>query len=1032
MSSIYRNGAPIAVGEKFIKFKSGVRGNVTDYTLNVLANILRDANQPYLIITSLQRTPRQQASAMYNNIVSKGVASQYNLYGSGGDAIINVYVSEKAKSSTPTEIKNAMTSAIVTNDWQYDHRADGITKAVVDISFRELKSIGTMTVSLQKWKNKGVVSKFIDESDHFHVEIPQKNSDGTNKASENTSSVNRIDGINIVANKFQSSSKYSGKFLSDLTDSIESSPIYGSDPLAISRYEYEGKSNNERLWSVLPLEYKKLIGQNDGSYNSNVVYPLTRLSIIYIPSSEIYTIPEDELVKGGNQDSTGSQTSHKSGSKIKEYSSNITLMQSKEGKYYPKVLKYMSADPGFTPLNKFSESNIKDIYPRLRVHVWSRILHNQTGNGYIDVTSDIVSLSVNSTMEGTEITIQLASCIGRIVSENNDLNVWSKDDSVGSINLGNINRPDSQKDGRSNEVFGINYIRNNQYYEKILQQNDMVFIRFEELISDINTGISIEDLVTKGWHDSIGLLDYVNVKSNASNTDVSIDVVGRDLTKMFIEDNSFFNTYSIGHAESLYGGDVGSNSRFGDNVFLDVDALMAKSIKESLEFIFHRISSIGYVPDEIFNLFRGLTKVSVVTKKDGKNISEVRPSKGAWQLVKFWIDENISDIRLVDDSVSRPNGSIWDLMKKVCQDPFIEIFTETLGTQFYVIVRKPPFEQKILTKIVEDLQPYQEEYLNEVEASNRYVKYLDCLKANRDKPAEGESYNDIINTKKLARGEFARGAGLEDFKQNGLAFQDDSESNCSEELRKADDAIYPTMINVLDSDVLSESLMQTQTAYSWYQVTDKGNFAGHSVVLSHIPAVYFDEYAQIFGNRKLDVVNNYSDYKFFDNKNKDKGENLYAEQASQLLSYLVETNIHLPFTREGSITINGDRRIKKGTYIYYAPTREVFYVTGVSNSISIANNIDRTTTLTVSRGMVIDFIKGHVIDVEELDGSTSQRKVSYFNIIDIQKFKEDAYDVVANGVTSDKFNYKSKMKLDIPIMNFFLNKKQFFEKDIIY
>jgi hypothetical protein len=81
----------------------------------------------------------------------------------------------------------------------------------------------------------------------------------------------------------------------------------------------------------------------------------------------------------------------------------------------------------------------------------------------------------------------------------------------------------------------------------------------------------------------------------------------------------------------------------------------------------------------------------------------------------------------------------------------------------------------------------------------------------------------------------------------------------------------------------------------------------------------------------------------------------------------------LPFVRKGTITIRGDRRIKRGMRILYQPTNEYFYVESVANSFTVQDGvIDRITTLTVSHGMIKEYA-----DIEIEDKYTP----SYFNLI---------------------------------------------------
>jgi hypothetical protein len=66
----------------------------------VLTEILQTAGLTKAQVTSVARTPADQARIMYENIVSrgdKGVAFSYNLYGAGGDKVTKVYEDNKTK-----------------------------------------------------------------------------------------------------------------------------------------------------------------------------------------------------------------------------------------------------------------------------------------------------------------------------------------------------------------------------------------------------------------------------------------------------------------------------------------------------------------------------------------------------------------------------------------------------------------------------------------------------------------------------------------------------------------------------------------------------------------------------------------------------------------------------------------------------------------------------------------------------------------------------------------------------------------------
>jgi hypothetical protein len=74
--------------------------------------MLKEANISSAIITSTVRTPADQARIMYDNIIAHGVNEQKNLYGAGGDKVIDEYSRLKKLGKTDKEIKAGMEDKI--------------------------------------------------------------------------------------------------------------------------------------------------------------------------------------------------------------------------------------------------------------------------------------------------------------------------------------------------------------------------------------------------------------------------------------------------------------------------------------------------------------------------------------------------------------------------------------------------------------------------------------------------------------------------------------------------------------------------------------------------------------------------------------------------------------------------------------------------------------------------------------------------------------------------------------------------------
>lgn len=224
------------------------------------------------------------------------------------------------------------------------------------------------------------------------------------------------------------------------------------------------------------------------------------------------------------------------------------------------------------------------------------------------------------------------------------------------------------------------------------------------------------------------------------------------------------------------------------------------------------------------------------------------------------------------------------------------------------------------------------------------------------------------------------------------------------------------IISIDDEEIMSTELQwANQNIYSWYRYIPKGDLLGGAQEQFFIPAVFFPEFASIWGSRPMCIESNYFNYMksgFYNINEDDKAK----ENARRILiaalkdfKYLVESNAYNPFTRMGTITLRGNRQIKRGTLVHL-PTGEVFHVDAVSQNYSVSiGNISRSTTLQLSRGIFPDFIGG-----KEIDGE----KKSYFNIIDFGDWDE-------SKITLENYrDLVSKWKVNYNVFSFFLRRQQ--------
>lgn len=357
--------------------------------------------------------------------------------------------------------------------------------------------------------------------------------------------------------------------------------------------------------------------------------------------------------------------------------------------------------------------------------------------------------------------------------------------------------------------------------------------------------------------------------------------------------------------------------------------------------------------NENIGIINGVWNIIQENRDLNKNLKnqEVLAS-GIWQIIDLVIDKGVSERRVLDSSISSANGSLLNFIRKICQEPFVEFFMDTYNDRYYLVVRKPPFDR------------------------DGMIKYI-----TGDVYTENQVGTDKVN---VNEGTF---------------------------LPQQYDAGHPLVMEIKDVDVISENLIfDDSDVYSWYHFTPKGSFFGNSdqFSLAYIPAIFFEEYATIWGSKPMDIINNYVPY--IPNYTKNTHQlDLFSKQACYDLKYMIETNQYNPFVRKGSITVNRDRRLKIGNPVRYLPTGEIFWIESVTHNTSITDHsIDATTTISVSHGMVEKFIQG--ITGEELNNLfptnnklyTPTQRFSYFDIIGTEllfKYKKVPIYKTVNSTT---------------------------------
>ena len=688
-------------------------------------------------------------------------------------------------------------------------------------------------------------------------------------------------------------------------------------------------------------------------------------------------------------------------------------LDSKETSYKAFItnrIKELITDPQYTPVQKYGKLQIiTDVFPQIEVWMWIRSLDK-----IVNVTSFVESVITNSNKNGGAFTLSLAP-ITNLPTED----YYNKSKHI----VSEVNLFTGDKNNRSQF-----------YFHKYVGVNDVVWIKFEQLNIEgerEKNGLYIDkSQLVDQVYDMIGLVDSNSLSINPENNDVKIDIAGRDLSKLFIEDGSYFIPISyVAGATSFFTQIEANKDKFFKRNFVSDEyskkylfANIYRDIATTMKFYINQCSSIGIVPSELFDSYKDSRNngdkrsktFSIVydpEKSQDTLSTNPEPNDGLWQIVKLAIDDQLSNRRIADFSISQPDGTIQSQFQKVCQEPFVEYFTDTYGDTYNIIVRQPPFTQEAILSLIR----------NSVDSKDS-VKYEE---------KEKEKKNE------------------EDKKPN------------------------PFIIDIDSEDVISESLaFNEDDIYTFFQI-DSGyvNFSGSNEnILPFIPICYFPEYVNIWGNRKFQISDIYTTFetikekKFSENAEKQKvtglngvsGEIIKGIEYEYLIEAIVndlklaiDTYAYMPFVRKGTIVINGDRRIKKGMWIRHKGNKELCYVDEVTHSFSIGDSIDRTTTLRVSRCMVEKYIiggkpiskgfEGFNINYSGLASKNNPPSatvgtpvysgggsISYFNIINT---KEIAENIIKAFKQEKKINSaaKSKFSVNKEVFDFFLKRKQFEE-----
>lgn len=739
-------------------------------------------------------------------------------------------------------------------------------------------------------------------------------------------------------------------------------------------------------------------------------------------------------------------------------------------------LESLLRDPGYKRYSNASHGAFKKEHPTVSVWIWIRALSDGPLSGdlegtILDISNYIETCQTHVSENGGNFTITLPPLMAKFYPEDksNKNGMWGIDDK--SI----LRKADERyvSKGSMNRVEKGLLKRNNFFLHTAINKNDVVWIRMETLETEVEDRSlqSDGDVVSKNElpgkiYDMIGLVDTCTQVSNFEATDVVTTINGRDLTKLVIDDGAYLQPILF-FKDNFLGveGQIIQRNAF-DTAFADLSFARYNTIEEAMTFLINVVANIEVVPDSLFAAYtnpsrgveitKGLTdkQIKARTKLEFEARSNIRsarekrliplPLSGADQSL-LW-NKILDFAKEIDNSSPKKKIVTWDSYKgkfPTLIDPTrvgTEITTKTSSsgiqvesilnvdisgnkvpyialavvaalnyvalekTQKPVPVIKP--QERGIWQIIELVidegvrhRTIADTSLSQPDGAiiNQFFKYCQKPFVEFYTDTYGDKFNFIVREPPFDQ------ARIVDFINSGLM----------------------NGLTIDDADVINENFSFSSTAYSWYEVDPQSvNFGQTDSIYSKIPIVVFDEFAKIFGSSKLTVVSNYISWFAKVHENQDDDSNYLLEQVLIDLKYLIDCHAYLPFTREGTIVINGDRRFKRGTWMRYRPTGEIFYIDEVTNDyMHTGETIDRVTLLKVSRGMVEEYVDGSKV-INLSDGG--QVPLTYFNLIDTKLLLEYAREKLAiDGKKKPTINPKTVNKVNKEVFNFFMKRLQF-------
>lgn len=267
---------------------------------------------------------------------------------------------------------------------------------------------------------------------------------------------------------------------------------------------------------------------------------------------------------------------------------------------------------------------------------------DDTDSGIEDISNYIISLSTNVGENGGSfvLTLPAIGCSEATVSvTDEELNVYKK--------LAKRVYIDKLGTHRGNFTAKTDFSEaDNSYFNYLISTNDLLFISFESLIMEKREEYAVyfdfESAIQNNVFDMIALVDSVRVITDAQSSNVYIEVSGRDLMKLLIDDGSFFfETSTSADPSKVFANDQDYNVAQGD-----VASIINNTYLNPIDRVRGYAGSVNLIRD------RTNTKMEWMLKAVIQKLANVEIVPSA--IFETWGDDRTkyTDIEVVDETKS--------------------------------------------------------------------------------------------------------------------------------------------------------------------------------------------------------------------------------------------------------------------------------------------------------------------------------------------------------------------------------------------